>query len=82
MGRERRTVPALSHGAPRAQPATPQNPACQVWHPGCSLWSRLRHKEARVDENEHPKGALLFMLIYLVTLSALWLNAYLTLWRS
>jgi hypothetical protein len=30
---------------------------------------------------EHPKGALLFMLIYLVTLTALWLNAYMRLWR-
>jgi hypothetical protein len=39
-------------------------------------------KEGTVDENEHPKGALLFMLIYLLTLSALWLNAYMRLWRS
>ena len=31
-------------------------------------------------ESPHPKGALLFMLIYLVTLTALWLNAYLRLW--
>jgi hypothetical protein len=30
--------------------------------------------------SQHPKGALLFMLIYLVTLTALWLNAYLRLW--
>ena len=37
--------------------------------------------EAIVDENEHPKGALLFMLVYLVTLSALWFNAYMRLWR-
>jgi hypothetical protein len=35
-----------------------------------------------MDEHEHPKGALLFMLIYLLTLTALWLNAYLRLWRS
>jgi hypothetical protein len=33
-------------------------------------------------EFEHPKGALLFMLIYLLVLTALWLNAYLRLWRS
>lgn len=39
-------------------------------------------KEPLVDENEHPKGALLFMLIYLLTLSALWLNAYMRLWRG
>ncbi|HXU88273.1 MAG TPA: hypothetical protein VFQ62_05420 [Methylomirabilota bacterium] len=30
---------------------------------------------------EHPRGALVFMLIYLLTLTALWLNAYLRLWR-
>ena len=35
-----------------------------------------------MDENEHPKGALVFMLLYLVTLAALWLNAYLRLWRG
>lgn len=33
-------------------------------------------------EVEHPKGALLFMLIYLLTLTALWLNAYMRLWRN
>jgi hypothetical protein len=33
-------------------------------------------------EFEHPKGALLFMLIYLLTLTALWLNAYMRLWRN
>ena len=29
---------------------------------------------------EHPKGALFFMLIYLLVLTALWLNAYFRLW--
>jgi hypothetical protein len=33
-----------------------------------------------MQESQHPKGALLFMLAYLVTLTALWLNAYLRLW--
>ncbi len=33
-----------------------------------------------MDENEHPKGALLFMLVYLLVLGGLWLNAYLQLW--
>jgi hypothetical protein len=33
-----------------------------------------------MDENEHPKGALVFMLIYLATLAALWFHAYLRLW--
>ena len=35
-----------------------------------------------MDDEEHPKGALLFMLVYLLTLSALWLNAYMRLWRG
>ncbi len=33
-----------------------------------------------MHEGQHPKGALLFMLLYLVTLTVLWLNAYLRLW--
>jgi hypothetical protein len=35
-----------------------------------------------MDESQHPKGALLFMLVYLLVLTALWLNAYLRLWRG
>lgn len=35
-----------------------------------------------MDENDHPKGALLFMLIYLLILGALWTNAYMHLWRG
>ena len=34
-----------------------------------------------MDENDHPKGALLFMLVYLVLLATLWTQAYLKLWR-
>jgi hypothetical protein len=33
-----------------------------------------------MSENDHPKGALLFMLIYLGILAVLWTNAYLRLW--
>lgn len=33
-----------------------------------------------MNENEHPRGALLFMLVYLLLLAGLWLNAYLRLW--
>jgi hypothetical protein len=33
-----------------------------------------------MGENEHPKGALLFMLIYLLLMAGLWANAYLKLW--
>lgn len=35
-----------------------------------------------MTENDHPKGALLFMLIYLVLLTLLWMNAYLKLWTG
>jgi len=30
--------------------------------------------------DEHPKGALTFMLIYLVFITLIWVNAYLRLW--
>jgi hypothetical protein len=33
-------------------------------------------------EPQHPTGALTFMLLYLMILAALWLNAYLRLWRD
>jgi hypothetical protein len=33
-----------------------------------------------VNENDHPKGALLFMLVYLALLALLWTNLYLRLW--
>ena len=33
-----------------------------------------------VNENDHPKGALLFMLVYLALLAFLWTNLYLKLW--
>lgn len=33
-------------------------------------------------EQDHPRGALLFILIYLVVLGLFWLNAYLRIWRS
>ncbi len=41
-----------------------------------------RDVQEEAGAEEHPRGALLFMLIYLATLSALWLNAYLRLWRG
>ncbi len=43
---------------------------------------RREEEELRVDDNQHPKGALLFMLLYLLTLTGLWLNAYLRLWGA
>jgi hypothetical protein len=30
--------------------------------------------------DEHPKGALTFMLMYLAFLTLIWVNAYLRLW--
>lgn len=33
-----------------------------------------------MNENDHPRGALLFMLIYLLALA--WTNAYLRLWGA
>lgn len=35
-----------------------------------------------MDEEEHPKGALLFMLIYLLLLAVFWTNAFLRLWGA
>lgn len=35
-----------------------------------------------MDKNEHPKGALLFVLVYLLLLAGLWLNVYLRLWNG
>jgi hypothetical protein len=37
-------------------------------------------KELPVNENDHPKGALLFMLVYLALLAFMWTNLYLKLW--
>ena len=34
-----------------------------------------------MDENEHPRGALFLMLVYLVLLALLWTNMYLKLWN-
>ncbi len=33
-----------------------------------------------MDEHQHPKGALVFMIMYLLILMGLWLNVYLRLW--
>lgn len=34
------------------------------------------------NQHENPRGALLFILIYLALLAAFWINAYLRIWRS
>ena len=33
-----------------------------------------------MGENEHPKGALLFILVFLVVVVLFWINTYLRLW--
>lgn len=33
-------------------------------------------------ENEHPRGALLLIVLYLTLTAAAWLNAYLHLWSK
>jgi hypothetical protein len=35
-----------------------------------------------MDENEHPRGALLFMLVYLLLMAVMWTQMYLRLWRG
>lgn len=40
----------------------------------------VRGGTTNMSENEHPKGALLFIAVYLLILAALWTNAYLRLW--
>ena len=51
------------------------------WHPSCSgQHDRSPERRQHVDENDHPKGALLFMLVYLALLAFMWTNLYLKLW--
>jgi hypothetical protein len=37
-------------------------------------------EEERVEGEEHPRGALAFILIYLVVIVLFWINTYLRLW--
>jgi hypothetical protein len=50
------------------------------WHLGCSPIAARRPKGEPVNENDHPKGALVFMLVYLALLAFMWTNLYLKLW--
>jgi hypothetical protein len=45
-----------------------------------SAGSTRTSEEGTVDGNEHPRGALLFILVFLLLVTAFWLNAYLRLW--
>jgi hypothetical protein len=53
-------------------------------HVAPGLLSNLRNpqleRSRHVNENDHPKGALLFMLVYLALLAFMWTNLYLKLW--
>ena len=35
-----------------------------------------------MNNDEHPRGALAFMTVYLILLALLWTHAYLRLWGS
>jgi hypothetical protein len=37
-------------------------------------------EEARMEDDEHPKGALLFILVFLVVVVLFWINTYMRLW--
>jgi len=33
-----------------------------------------------MNDDQHPKGALLFILIYLLVVTLFWMNTYMRLW--
>lgn len=35
-----------------------------------------------MDDNEHPRGALLLILIFLLLITGFWINTYLRLWTQ
>lgn len=74
LRRERSNTRAGSSALPLSGPAP-------AWHSGCSgHHGRNPERSHRVNENDHPKGALLFMLVYLGLLAFMWTNLYLKLW--
>jgi hypothetical protein len=64
-------TPRLSVQDARARFVSPD-----VFHSVGLSWKRRRH----LSENDHPKGALVFMLVYLALLAFMWTNMYLKLW--
>jgi hypothetical protein len=38
--------------------------------------------ESSRDDEPRPRGALVFILIYLLVLAGFWINTYLRIWRS
>ena len=76
---------------PRRHSISPWQP--QLWREAASILGALvgtslapispnlrREQRRLVNENDHPKGALLFMLVYLALLAFMWTNLYLKLW--
>lgn len=64
-----------------SHPSPSLHPACLPWHRDCSLpRAPIVKRRKHVNENDHPKGALLFMLVYLALLTFMWTNLYLKLW--
>jgi hypothetical protein len=50
-----------------------------VWPRRRGVFARER-KGGSMEEHEHPKGALLFILVFLLILVVFWINTYLRLW--
>jgi hypothetical protein len=46
----------------------------------CTSETLGRQQEGHMAENEHPRGALLFILIFLVIVVVFWINTYMRLW--
>jgi hypothetical protein len=47
---------------------------------GRDVRAHAHEKEVGMSDNEHPKGALLFMLIFLMLIVVFWVNTYMRLW--
>jgi hypothetical protein len=46
----------------------------------CSAVHAVGRGEGALTDNEHPKGALLFILVFLALIVGFWINTYLRLW--
>src|SRR5262249_56501158 len=81
--------PALVPRGPAASTRALAPVSRHRWRRGTALACATGHRRARDgrrrpagDQNDHPNGALLFMLVYLLLLALLWVNAYLKLWTG
>ena len=81
-------MPHLARGGNAREPKSPGRTDISCahsraipWHHDCSTLRGLAPgRRRRVNENDHPKGALVFMLVYLALLAFMWTNLYLKLW--